>query len=257
VARDVKHLRTVREEFSRQAKSFAQSPTLNAVDVVDRIVEALGDQPRRWLLDVACGPGILLPGLSRRAERVIGLDVTAATLQLARETSAGRGNVELVQALAEPAPFRSGSFDAAVLRLALHHFEHPERALIEVRRLLRDGGRLVVLDLLAADDPEIAALHNAIEILRDPSHCAFETRDSLLRQIGSAGFRVVDEQRWRKPREFREWARIIAAPQRMAALERVLRELSRAGRGAGIDLREEGDALLLTYDWCLFRCDTA
>lgn len=251
----MKHLRTVREEFSRQARSFAQSPTLNAAEVTSRVAEALGDARPGRLLDVACGPGILLPGLAARADRVIGLDVTEETLRLARTRSAGNRNVFLVRGLAEPAPFPGGLFDAAVLRLALHHFERPERALAEVRRLLCDGGRLVVLDLVTTPDAGIAALHNAIEVLRDPSHAALVSRDDLRRVIAGAGFRVRSEQQWCMPREFREWAGIVAAPRRMAALERVLRELARAGRGVGIDLREEGDALWLTYTWCLFTCD--
>lgn len=251
----MKHLRTVREEFARQAEDFARSPTLNSAEVTDRVVEALGDTRPGRVLDVACGPGILLPGLAERADRVVGLDVTAETLVLARRNCAGNANVRLVRGLAEPAPFGAASFDAAVLRLALHHFEDPESALAEVRRLLPAGGRLVVLDLLTVPDPDVAALHNAIEILRDPSHTAFHARDELRRQIESAGFRVAGERMWRMPREFQEWARIIAEPHRMAALERVLRELARAGQGAGIDLREQDGALWLTYTWCLFACD--
>jgi ubiquinone/menaquinone biosynthesis C-methylase UbiE len=252
----VSHLRRVREEFSRQAPDFARSPTLNSAELTERVAAALAPGTGR-VVDVACGPGILLPTLARRAERVVGLDFTGATLRLARDRCGDDGSVALVRALAEPAPFGAGSFDAAVLRLALHHFEEPERALAEVRRLLRPGGRLVVLDLLAADAPDVAALHNTIEVLRDPSHVALLPRGALRGLVEAAGFEIVGEQCWRRAREFSEWARIIAEPRRMAAVEQVLRELLHAGRDAGVDLRERDGALWLTYSWCLLACDAA
>ena len=56
---------------------------------------------------------------------------------------------------------------------------------------------------------------------------------------------------WTRAREFDEWARIIAEPARTRSLEVVLRHLARAGVGAGVDLREEGGGLRLTYTWCL------
>jgi SAM-dependent methyltransferase len=134
-----------------------------------------------------------------------------------------------------------------VLRLALHHFEHVDAGLAEIRRLLRPGGRVVVLDILTVPDPETAALHNAIEILRDPSHVRFVPLAALGDSLRAAGLTVVREESWAAERSFREWARIINEPTRMAALEVVMRRLARAGVGAGIDLREHDGELRFDY----------
>jgi hypothetical protein len=122
----------------------------------------------------------------------------------------------------------------------------------EVRRVLRPGGRLVVLDILTSEDSETAALHNAIERLRDPSHTTLQPGPALGAAIAASGLSVVSETIFETTRDFVEWARIIAEPVRMSSLELVLRHLARAGVDAGIELREDADALRFTYRWGLF-----
>ena len=248
------HGRTVQSEFHRQARAFAESPALRAPELTLRIAEALrGASPRR-VIDIACGPGVLVPSLSEIAEQVVGIDLTAKPLRLAREACA---DASFVRALAGRAPFAPGSFDAAVMRLAIHHFDDPQPILEDTRRLLSDDGRLVVLDVLSSEDPEIAALHNAIERLRDPSHALMRSDGDLRALITSAGFEVVSSDAWSSERSFAEWARIISEPTRMSSLELVLRHLSRAGVESGMSLREEEGELLFQYEWCLLVARTA
>jgi ubiquinone/menaquinone biosynthesis C-methylase UbiE len=213
-----------------------------------------GDTTVGRILDVACGPGVLAPVLGPRAEHLVGLDLTAETLRLARERSEVE-HVSWVRGLAGAAPFAAGSFDAAVVRLALHHFEDPGAVLSEVRRLLRVGGRLVVLDVLTSEDEAIAELHNAIERLRDPSHASFMAAPAHCETIRGTGFEITDEARWETPRRYTEWAQIISDPVRMDALEVMLRHLSRAGIDGGIALREENGTLWFTYRWHLVTAD--
>ena len=123
-----------------------------------------------------------------------------------------------------------------------------------IDRAVADVGQPpVVLDLLTSADPEVAALHNAIERLRDPSHTALVAREALAAEIADAGFRSLREEVWESRREFGDWARVIAEPARMASLEVLLRHLARAGVETGMGLREERDgALAFTYAWGLF-----
>lgn len=248
------HLRKNESEFTRQAESFAASAILAAPEVTDRLADALGSGVSGRLLDVGCGPGVLAPVLGPRTRRLVGLDLTAETLRLARERS-GVEHASWVRGVAGRAPFADGTFDAAVVRLALHHFEDPRAVLREVRRLLRDGGRLVVLDVLTSEVEEIATLHNAIERLRDPSHASFVSHAAQLETIRSAGFEIADESRWETPRRYAEWAKIINDSVRMDALEEVLRQLARAGVDAGIGLREQDGELWFDYRWLLVAAD--
>ena len=245
------HRDRIRSEFARQAESFATSPALVADEVTRKVAAALPAGAGR-VLDLACGPGVLAPALAERARRVLGLDLVPESLALALRRTAHLPGVGFVRGLAEATPLADGSFDAVVLRLALHHVERPERVLAEARRVLLPAGRLVVLDLTSHADLEIAALHNALERLRDPSHTRCGTSEEQHVRVEQAGFQVIRDESWTAPRRFDEWAHIIADPVRMDALEIVLRSLARAGVDAGLQLREERDgALWFSYGWQL------
>jgi ubiquinone/menaquinone biosynthesis C-methylase UbiE len=212
---------------------------------------ALGDGHER-VLDIACGPGVLLPTLSSCADTVVGIDLTLRSLQLARKAETP-GSRFLVRGLSENLPFRSGCFDATVLRLALHHFLEPVAALASARSALRPGGRLVVLDLLAPDNAEARELRDALERFRDPSHTNLVSREEMRSHIEQAGFAAPVETFWSQRREFSEWARIIHEPRRMSDLKLVLNALSKSpGDPAALNLSSEGEELWFTYQWGLF-----
>jgi len=247
----LKHLEAVDSEFTRQASTFAESPTLNAAGLTEPIVNALAGCERERVIDVACGPGILTDSLTARCAAAVGMDFTAEPLRLAGRRTAANPRAAFVRGLAEQAPFASGSFGAAVIRLALHHVARPRVVLSEVRRLLALNGRLVVLDILTSSRPEESRLHNAIERLRDPSHATFLSESGLCDEISSAGFSIESAESWDTPRVFSDWAAVVNAPERMASLEIVLQHLARAGRTAGIGLRTRDGEVWFTYRWAL------
>lgn len=247
------HRTRVEIEFTRQADAFSGSPTLNAPDVTRPIVTALGEHAGGRVLDLACGPGIVASALAENAREVLALDLTARTLELARVRcdEAGHANVTFARALAERVPLADASCDAVVLRLAIHHFERPTDVLTEVHRVLRPDGRLVVLDLTSPPEPEAAELHNALERLRDPSHVRALSETELSSVVGASGFEITAASAWTRTRDFDEWAAIIADPARMDALRIVMRQLARSGVRAGIELRESGNAVTLSYRFAL------
>jgi ArsR family transcriptional regulator len=86
--------------------------------------------------------------------RVVGVDQSAAMLKAARTRTASFANVELRQARLEALPVEDASCDAALLVLALSYVPEPALALAEMARILRPGGRAVVVDVLRHDREE-------------------------------------------------------------------------------------------------------
>jgi SAM-dependent methyltransferase len=97
--------------------------------------------------DLGCGTGQLARLLAPFAGRVVGVDRSAEMLELARERLAAASNVELREGELEALPLDDGTLDVAILSLVLHYTADPGRVLTEARRVLRPGGRLLVLDM--------------------------------------------------------------------------------------------------------------
>jgi ArsR family transcriptional regulator len=111
--------------------------------------------PSEWTVaDLGCGTGPTVAALAPYVRRVIGVDQSAAMLKAARRRAFGLGNVELRQGGLEALPLDDASVDGALMVLALTYVAEPARAIVEMGRVLRPGGRAVVVDLLRHDREE-------------------------------------------------------------------------------------------------------
>src|SRR5262245_42091536 len=116
-------------------------------------LEALGAlADSGWIAgDLGCGTGQVSAALAPFVARVIAIDSSAAMLQAAKRRLAGVENVELRRGDLEALPVDDSRLDVALLMLVLHHVPEPEKALAEVARVLRPGGRAIVGDMLPHD----------------------------------------------------------------------------------------------------------
>ena len=101
------------------------------------------------VLEVAPGPGFLAIDMARSGKiRVMGLDISKTFVELARKNAAQAGvPVDFRAGNASEMPFAENSFDLLVCRAAFKNFSEPEKALREMRRVLRPGGTGVIIDL--------------------------------------------------------------------------------------------------------------
>jgi ArsR family transcriptional regulator len=108
--------------------------------------------PREWTMcDLGCGTGALLPVLAPHVRAVIGVDASDEMLAAARARAAALTNVDVRRGALEALPIADGTLDAAVMLLVLHHVPAPAAALADARRVLRPGGSLLVVDMVAHD----------------------------------------------------------------------------------------------------------
>jgi ArsR family transcriptional regulator len=101
--------------------------------------------------DLGCGTGQASATIAPFVARVIAVDASAAMLQAAKKRLQGIDNVELRRGELEALPIDDARLDAATLMLVLHHVPEPERALAEVARVLKPGGRAIVVDMQPHD----------------------------------------------------------------------------------------------------------
>ena len=100
--------------------------------------------------DLGAGEGTLAQLLAQRAEKVIAVDLSPKMVEFGQTLAVQNGlsNLEYRIGDIETPPIENNSLDLAVLSQALHHAENPQRALDAAFRILKPGGRLIVLDLL-------------------------------------------------------------------------------------------------------------
>ncbi|MFT7520572.1 MAG: ubiquinone/menaquinone biosynthesis C-methylase UbiE [Kiritimatiellia bacterium] len=111
--------------------------------------------PDHWtVLDLGCGTGAVVAQLALGVREVIGVDRERAMLEAAVKRCDGLGNVRLHMASLDALPLEDDSVDAALCMLVLHHQALIGSVLNEARRVLRPGGRLVVLDMVEHERSE-------------------------------------------------------------------------------------------------------
>jgi SAM-dependent methyltransferase len=143
------------------------------------------------------------------------VDPTPEMLAEAEKLAASRGiaNVRFVLGQAERLPFDNASFDVVVVRRAPHHFQSIPRALLEMHRVLKAGGKLGLIDQLTAHEPAGVPLLERFEKWRDPSHVRALNVTEWREALAEAGFTVhhveVDEER----RTLRSYFDIAGTPQ--------------------------------------------
>ena len=100
--------------------------------------------------DLGAGEGTLAQLLAQRAEKVIAVDLSPKMVEFGQELATRNGltNLEYRIGDIEAPPIDDGTLDLAILSQALHHAEHPQRAIDSAFRILKPGGRLIVLDLV-------------------------------------------------------------------------------------------------------------
>lgn len=129
-----------------RAELFGQRADLRAL---------LGLLDEEWSVgDLGCGTGQVAESLAPFVRQVIAVDDSSAMLAAARKRLSGLHNVEVRSGDLAALPVADGELDAAVLFLVLHHIGEPAQVLAEVARVLRPGGRLLLVDMTPHDRAE-------------------------------------------------------------------------------------------------------
>jgi ubiquinone/menaquinone biosynthesis C-methylase UbiE len=208
MSRDFKE--RVREQFSKTADGYVHNQGFARGDDLVEAVRLLKPTQEDSLLDVACGGGHTALYFAPLVRSVVASDLTMQMLKRAQEYISEEGKVENVtfrEADAEDLPFPAGAFTLLTCRIAPHHFPDVPRALREFHRVLRRGGRMVVIDTLLPDDPEVAEFYQTLEKMRDPTHQRAYTEADWVRMATEAGFNVQETKSFPKTHDFQEWAK--------------------------------------------------
>ena len=145
-------------------------------------------------LEVAVGTGLNLP-LYDDQVRLTAVDLSDDMLAIARSRAQGLGrNVVLQEADAHALPFPDGSFDTVLCTYSLCNIPDPHRAVGEMKRVLKPGGRLILVDHIRSSSTPVLWIQKAIEMFTRRVEGEHMTRRPL-EYVEAHGFEVVERQR--------------------------------------------------------------
>jgi predicted methyltransferase len=181
------------EQRNNMAASLTR-PGRDATQKPVELVEALELKPGMTVADVGTGGGYMLPHLSRAvgpSGRVLAEDIFDEFLAKAKEKAQADqlANVEFIKGTERNPNLPENSVDVALTLDAYHHYDYPTEMLTGIRRALKTGGRLVIVDFYRRKgamgsnrDPEFALKHIRVD------------QDELIKEVEANGFRLVSKR---------------------------------------------------------------
>lgn len=198
----------VKKQFGRSAHQYVTSSTHSTGTDLALLPEWLQLTPDAVALDIATGGGHAAKAMAGQAAFVFATDLTVEMLEAAKQhLDAHANNIFYTAADAEALPFLDHTFDAGSCRIAAHHFPNPQAFVKEVCRVLKPGGRFVLIDNVAPADERLDSFVNELESLRDHSHVRSYAISEWQEWFAEAGLRIEKEQCRKKTLGYREWVR--------------------------------------------------
>ncbi len=219
---------------------------------LDWLVDVIQPRADDLAVDLAGGTGLVARHLAGRVRSIVVVDVTEAMLRAGRRAAAAAGlaTVGFVCGDATGSPLPSAAFSLAVSRLAMHHVPDPGALFDELLRLTRPGGRIVVKDLVAADDETVAQRHDALEILRDDSHLLMLRPGEAARALIARGATVTRVARRDLDRPLEPWLEQARTPAgRADQVRRALEEELGGGPPTGLRPHRRDGQLWFRHAW--------
>jgi len=243
------NLTSVQRQFRRQAEAYSTMKVVTDPRILEQMVEISEVRPDSRVLDVACGPGFVAMAFAPRCQDVLGIDATDTLVARARAEAGRRGisNLRFALANVERMPLASARFDLATCRFAFHHFAHPRAVLAEMTRVLKPGGRMVIVDMTTCEDQAKSDYHNRLERLCDPSHARAIPVSEWERMIAETGLEAVYRGGRETSYDLESWmAHGGPPPDRRAQIVEMM-EASLAADRSGLKVRRENGQIWFSH----------
>lgn len=237
------HSQTVQQQFDPQAAAYLASATHASGPDLDWVGHWLSGAaaPMGSALDAGSGPGHLSFRLAERFGRVCAVDASPAMLATAASEAARRKlRVATCQADVIHLPFPAEHFDLAGSRFSAHHWRDVPRALLELRRVVRRDGLLLMIDLLGDDSPLVDTHLQAVELVRDPGHVRDLARAEWQLALRMTGWTVREFRSWPLRLGFDSWVSRMRVPEPRVALLREMLAMAPAEVCRALEVEADG-----------------
>lgn len=247
----MKHEDTVKQSFKIQAKKFAAYHMAKA-EYTDYLIQKIGAGGKEHALEVAAGTCICGRALAPFVEDITCLDLTEEMLEQGKRLAeeSGLKNIYFRTGNAEKLPYEEETFDLVITRLSFHHFINPVIPFQEMQRVLKKGGKLVVWDMEATEEP-LRKIDDKIEKLRDPSHTRILSREEF-EEMFEKDFWLQCEETTLVPVKLKSWMELTDTPEELQnEIVDLMKNDLAGGEKTGFSPYMKGTEIMFDHRWLL------
>ncbi len=160
-----------------------------------KLISLLDAKENIHFLDIGCGTGWAVGEAAKLVDykgMFYGVDLSPKMIEKAKSNFRGKDNFHFIQANAESIPLNDDFFDIIICTNSFHHFLHPDKALHEMYRLLKKGGKIYILDPTA--DNWIVKIADKIIKLIESEHVKLYSTNEFQQLFENASLRYVTSQ---------------------------------------------------------------
>ena len=246
--------RLVVDQFGPHARAYVESADHATGADLARLAAIAAERPGGRVLDLGCGGGHVTFTVAPHAAEVVAYDLSSEMLAAVRAEAARRdlGAIRTEQGNVEALPFADAGFDLVLTRFSAHHWQDLGAALAEMRRVIRPGGLVVVMDTVSPEVPDLDAFLDRVERLRDPSHVRNRTARDWRVGLAAAGLHPRQPVMALLRLAFEPWIARIGTPAANAQAIRALQAEASPEVAAHFALEPDGtftiDTMMLGAD---------
>lgn len=212
------HNKLIDAQFGAQSTAYLQSSMHSSgpeFKVIETLLDGLSDPD---ILDLGCGAGHVSFCAAPLSRSVIAYDLSEQMLTTVRQAAKDKdlNNIKTRLGAVESLPFEDASFDVIISRFSAHHWQHLMQALLEMRRVIKPTGLIIIIDIIAPPVPLFDSFLQTIEMLRDPSHVRDYSAAQWLASMGQAGFCTQSMTTHKLTLDFDTWISRMRTPEHYA-----------------------------------------
>lgn len=208
------HHDKVKQQFGCQADAYLASTVHAQGEDLQQLSHLLAGNSSANLLDLGCGAGHVSFLAANLVRSVTAYDLADEMLNVVSKTARERGltNIVTQQGIAEQLPFADCSFDIVTSRYSLHHWRDVGAAMREISRVLKQAGKLFLIDVISPGHPVLDVWLQTVEALRDTSHVRDYAPGELMTFISQAGLMINSSYHYRLLLQFDSWVKRMRTP---------------------------------------------
>ena len=220
------HSQAVDKQFGSQAQDYLTSAVHSQGADLHRLAGLLAPYNEARVIDLGCGAGHASFVAAGVVKNVIAYDLSSQMLDVVAQAARDKQltNITVQQGVAESLPFDDRSADVIISRYSAHHWHDVGQALREVARVLKPGGKFIMMAVVSPGHPLLNIYLQTVEVLRDTSHVCNYSPGEWLNMVAEAGLVAREVTTDRLPLEFTSWIARMRTPEHFAVAIRELQK---------------------------------